>query len=149
MSALARHYGATPLHLLLHVALFSAFAWIALQVTEARGALDIALWFALALVLHDLALVPFYTAVDRLARRGVPRAAGNHVRVPLLLSAVLLLLFFPPILGLNDASFARVAGEEPDGYLERWLLATAVLFAASAVLYAARGRRSAVEASAS
>jgi Na+/melibiose symporter-like transporter len=149
VSALRRHYGATPLHLALHVALFAAFAWVVLQVADAREAANIALWFVLAIVLHDLVLLPFYSAIDRVARRGAPRGAVNHVRVPLVLSAVLLLLFFPPILGLNDESFERVAGVEPSGYLERWLLATAVLFAASAALYAVRVRRAAVAASAS
>ena len=138
MSALARRYGSSPLHLVLHVALFAAFAWIALQVTEAREAQNIALWFALAIVLHDVALLPFYSAIDRVARRGIGGPAVNHVRVPLLCSALLLLLFFPAICGRNEQSFARVAGVEPSGYLERWLLVTAVLFAASAVLYTAR-----------
>jgi hypothetical protein len=56
----------------------------------------------------------------------------------------MLLLFFPPIIGRNDGSFSRVAGVEPDGYLGRWLLLTAVLFALAAVLYVVRRvRRSA------
>ena len=141
-------YGSSPLHLALHVALFAAFAWVALQVTEARDALNIAVWFVAALVLHDLVLLPCYSAIDRVARRGVRGSAVNHVRVPLLLSGVLLLLFFPAICGLSEASFARVAGVEPTGHLERWLLVTAVLFGASAALYAVRARR-AVASSAS
>ena len=149
MRALGRHYGATPLHLLLHVALFAAFAWVALQVADARGAANIALWFLAAIVLHDLVLLPFYSSIDRAAGRGVRGAGINHVRVPLVLSGVLLGLFFPAILGLNDESFARVAGTEPSGYLERWLVVTAVLFAASAALYVVRVRRAAVAASAS
>ena len=149
MSALRRRYGSSPLHLLVHVALFAAFAWIALQVADAREAANIALWFVAALVLHDLVLLPAYSALDRVARRGTPRHAVNHVRIPLALSGLLLLLFFPAICGRNESSFARVAGVEPSGYLERWLLATAVLFAASAVLYAVRGKREAVADSAS
>lgn len=141
MSALRRHYGSSPLHLVLHVALFAAFAWVALKVTDAREAWNIAAWFVAALVLHDLVLLPFYSAIDRVAIRRARTSAVNFVRVPLLLSGVLLLLFFPPILGLSDGSFARVAGVEPSGHLERWLLATAVLFAGSAVLYAATARR--------
>jgi Na+/melibiose symporter-like transporter len=143
VSALRRRYGSSPLHLALHVALFATFAWVALQVADAREATNIALWFVAALVLHDVVLLPLYSAVDRAVRRGAPRAAVNHVRVPLLLSGVLLLLFFPSVLARNEQSFARVAGVEPAGYLERWLLVTAALFAASALLYAVRATRSA------
>jgi hypothetical protein len=149
MRAFARHYAASPLHLVLHVALFAAFAWVALKVTDARGAGNIALWFLAAIVLHDLVLLPFYSALDRVAQRAVPGPGVNHVRIPAALSGLLLLLFFPPIIGRNDGSFARVAGVEPGGYAERWLLVTAVLFALSAVLYAVRGRRAAVASSAS
>ena len=145
-----RRYGSSPLHLMLHVALLAAFAWVALQVADAREARNIVLWFLAAIVLHDLALLPFYSAIDRVARRGLPRAVAiNHVRVPAALSAVLFLLFFPPMLGRNDGSFARVAGVEPSGYLARWLLVTAALFAASALLYVVRSRRPAAVHSAS
>ena len=142
-------YGASPLHLVLHVALFAAFAWVALQVADAREAQNIVLWFVAAIVLHDLVLLPFYSAIDRVARRGVRGPAVNYVRIPAALSGLLLLLFFPPILGRNEDSFARVAGIEPSGYLERWLLVTAALFAASAVLYVVGSRRAAPAHSAS
>ena len=130
---MSRLYGTTPLHLLAHGLLFAVFGWVVLQLVDARGAPNIVLWFALAIVLQDLALVPLYSALDRLARRAVP--AVNHVRVPAALSGLLLLVFFPPILGRNDGTFARVAGKEPEGYLERWLLVTAALFAASLAIY--------------
>lgn len=136
-------YGASPLHLVVHVALFAAFAWVALQVVDAREAQNIALWFVAAIVLHDLALLPFYSALDRIGRRGVRGPQVNYVRIPAALAGLLLLLFFPPILGRNEGSFARVAGVEPSGYLERWLLVTAALFFASAVLYVVRSRRAA------
>lgn len=142
-------YGASPLHLVLHVALFAAFAWVALQVVDAREAQNILLWFVAAIVLHDLVLLPFYSTIDRVARRGVRGPAVNYVRIPFALSGLLLLLFFPPILGRNEDSFARVAGVEPSGYLERWLLVTAGLFAASAVLYVLSSRRAAPAHSAS
>ena len=150
MKAFTARYGASPLHLLLHVALFAAFAWVALQVADVREAQNIVLWFVAAIVLHDIALLPFYSAIDRVGRRGLPGAAAvNHVRIPAALSALLLLLFFPPILGSNDGSFARVAGVEPAGYLARWLLVTAALFGVSALLYVVRSRRAAAVHSAS
>ena len=142
-------YGSSPLHLVLHVAVFAAFAWVALQIADAREAWNIVLWFAAAIVLHDLALLPFYSAIDRVARLGGRGPAVNYVRVPAGLSGVLLLLFFPPILGRNSGSFARVAGVEPSGYLGRWLAVTAVLFAVSAALYVVRSRRAAAVHSAS
>lgn len=144
MIALARRrYGSTPLHLLLHLALFAVAAWVVLRVAGAREARNVALWFVGALVLHDLVLLPFYSLLDRAGRRVARGATINYVRVPALLSGLLLLLFFPPMLGRNDGSFARVAGEEPTGYLERWLIVTAVLFAgalALSVLRLTKGR---------
>ena len=143
-AVLRRGYGSTPLHLLAHVALFAASAWAVLQLVDARGAGNILIWFVAALVLHDVVLLPFYAALDRLAARAsAPRGAVNHLRVPAALSALLLLLFFPPILGRNEGSVARVAGVAPEGYLERWLLLTAAMFAVAGILYAVRlGRRS-------
>jgi hypothetical protein len=134
----------TPLHLLAHGLLFAVFGWVVLQLLDARESFDILVWFVLAIVLHDLVLLPFYSTLDRLAKRG-PLPSVNYVRVPAALSGLLLLLFFPPILGKNDASFARVAGEEPSGYLERWLIVTAVLFAGAfvlSVLHVTKGRTS-------
>jgi hypothetical protein len=122
-----RLYGTTPLHLLAHGLLIAVFGWVVLQLVDARESLNILMWFVLAIVLHDLVLLPFYSALDRLGRR-LP-VGVNAVRIPAALSGLLLLLFFPLILNRNEDSFARVAGEEPSGYLERWLLVTAVLFA--------------------
>jgi Na+/melibiose symporter-like transporter len=137
-TGMAGRYGASPLHLLAHLALFATFLLIASLLFDDTQAWNIALWFVGAIVLHDLVLLPFYSALDRLAARGAPRGAVNFVRIPVALSGLLLLLFFPPILGRNDGSFARVAGEEPSGYLERWLLVTALLFAGSLALYLLR-----------
>lgn len=143
-----RRYGAGPLHLLLHVAVFALVAWVAMSVADAREAQNIVLWFVVAIVAHDFLLLPFYSAIDRAEQR-VVRKNVNYVRVPLALSALLFLMFFPAICGRNEASFERVAGVAPSGYLERWLLLTAALFAIAAVLYAARGRRAADASSAS
>ena len=138
MSLFRDRYGASPLHLLAHLAALAVTAWVVLVLVDAREASGMLLWFVAALVLHDFVLLPFYTAIDRVAKRGAPRGAVNYVRVPAALSALLLLLFFPVILDRNDASFERVAGVNPDGYLERWLLVSAALFAVAAVVYVAR-----------
>lgn len=128
-----RHYGTSPLHLLAHGLLFAVFGWVVLQLVDARGAGDMLVWFVLAIVLHDLALLPFYSALDRLAVRS-PLPSANLVRIPAGLSLLLLLLFFPQILGLNDGSFRFVSGVNPEGYLERWLIVTGVLFAGALAL---------------
>ncbi len=137
---LRRRYGSTPLHLLAHVAMFALFAYVALQLSDARGLVSIVTWFVAALILHDVVLLPFYSALDRIGGRVLPGGAINYVRVPAAMSLLFLLLFYPPILGRNDGSFARVAGVEPAGYLERWLLVTAALFALAGALYLARNR---------
>ncbi len=142
MTLLRRGYGSTPLHLIAHIALLAASAYAILQLVDARGAFSMLVWFVGALILHDLVLLPFYGVLDRVAARATaPAGAVNYLRVPAALSALMLLLFFPPILGRNDGSFSRVAGVEPEGYLGRWLLLSAVLFALAAVLYVVRGRR--------
>ena len=124
----------TPVHFLAHGALFALFGWVVLQLVDARESFNMLAWFVLAIVLHELVLLPFYSALDRLALAG-RGSAINYARVPAALSGLLLLLFFPQILGRNEDSFARVAGESPEGYLERWLIVTGVLFAASLALY--------------
>lgn len=140
----ARRYGASPLHLLGHVACFAFAAYAVAQLLQARRADNIFLWLLGAVVLHDVLFLPFYSALDRIARRGTRRLrAVNHLRVPALISGLLLLVFFPAILGRNAGSFERVSGVGVDGYAGRWLLVTAGLFGASAVLYAVRGRRAA------
>ena len=135
-------YGASPLHLLAHLAVLPLVAWALLQFIDRPDALRILLWLALCAVVHDLVLLPFYSALDRAEQRLVPRPAINYVRVPALLSGLLLLVFFPVIAGKGEPSFQRVSGLTYDGYLARWLLITAVLFAVSGGLYLLRGTRS-------
>ena len=142
MTALFRsRYGSTPLHVLAHVVVFAIFAWVALKLADVRAVSNIIVWFVAALILHDLVLLPFYATIDRVGATFSRRGGVNHVRVPAALSALMLLLFFPPMLGRNDGSFARVAGVEPEGYLERWLLFTAALFAVSGLLLVLSARR--------
>jgi hypothetical protein len=135
-------YGASPLHLFAHLAVLPLVAWALLQVVDRPDALRILLWLALSAVVHDLVLLPFYSALDRAGQRAAPRPAVNYVRVPALLSGLLLLVFFPAISGKGEPSFQRTSGLTYDGYLARWLLITAALFAISAAAYRLRGSRS-------
>jgi len=135
-------YGASPLHLLVHLAAFALAAWALLQVLGVGNWPRILLWLAGAVVLHDLVLWPSYTLLDRVARRGRPAGWVNYVRVPLGISALLLLVFFPAICGRGEGTYTRVSGLTWDGYAARWLIVSAVLFAAAAALYWLRSRSS-------
>ena len=134
-------YGASPLHLLAHLALLPLVAFALLQIAERGDAARILIWLALSAVVHDLLLLPFYGLHDRAAQRTAGRAV-NYVRVPVLLSGLLLLVFFPVISGKGNGTFHGVSGLDYEGYFARWLLITAALFAISGAAYRLRGRRS-------
>jgi hypothetical protein len=198
----ARHwYGARPLHLLALLAAFCLAGYAFRAVIAAGQWRGFALWFAVAIVAHDLLLFPLYSLADLSLRRLLPlggrkpprmsltrpardtdtqpprtpgraaglapaaaqprpdpgrtagRAAGspalagppavNYVRVPVAFSLLLLLVWFPLILGLSAGTYHRASGLSTGPYLWRWLGVTGVLFAASAAAYALRLRRSA------
>lgn len=143
MALVRRRYGASPVHLLAHLALLPLAGWAALQALSFRGARDVAVWFLAALVLHDLVGLPLYSALDRLAQRarvrGVP--AVNHVRFAAVVGGVSFLVFFPLILGKSDGSLRYLSGVAPTGYLGRWLLLCAGASLASALVLAVRVAR--------
>jgi hypothetical protein len=152
-AAFRRAYGAEPLHLLVALATlaFAGYGVVTAVVRPDRVAF--LLWFGGAVVAHDLVLFWAYTGVRRgLERAGARLARGdpgravravNHVTVPLFVSALLLVVWFPLIFGLSAPVYERKVGLPPDPglYLARWLLVTAALFSASAVLYLVRLRR--------
>ena len=160
-----RHwYGANPLHLLAMLAAF-ALAGYAVRAVIATGQFrGFAIWFAVAIVGHDLLLFPLYSLADQSVQRLLPwtarRKAGrpgapaqvpgppliNYVRIPVAFSLLLLLVFFPLILGLSEPEYHRASGLTTQPYLWRWLAVTGVLFAASAVVYALAWRRAAARA---
>jgi hypothetical protein len=133
-------YRASPLHLLAHLAALALAAWALMQALDLGGAQRIVLWLVGAVVLHDLVLWPAYTTLDRLARRGRPVGWANYVRVPVGVSALLLLVFFPVMWGKGEAAYTRVSGETWEGYAARWLIVSAALFVAAGALYLARSR---------
>jgi hypothetical protein len=133
-------YGASPLHLLAHLAALALAAWALLEELQLGGAERIVLWLAGAVLLHDLVLWPAYTTLDRLARRGRPAGWANYVRVPVGISALLALVFFPVTCGKGAATYAHVSGASWEGYAARWLLVSAALFAVAGALYLVRSR---------
>jgi hypothetical protein len=142
-----RHYGASPLHLLVLVGSFAVAGYAALKLV-ADQPVAVIVWFVGTAVLHDLILLPLYVLADRgIRRRALSRddddAAPpwlNYVRFPTAISAVLLLVFLPSIARLSGV-YAATTGLSANPYLLHWLAITGVLFLISAVLYAIRTRR--------
>lgn len=203
LAAWRRSYGASPLHLLLHLIGIVLIAWALSQSFDARYSaayLNLALWMVGGAIINDFVALPLYVGVDRLARgawglvagtrtpapprsrgtghpqpehahafdesfgaahagpehpetlraaRRTPLVRGNgHVRVPVAMSAVLLLVYFPNITDKAPIGHRLSTGlpDQPD-FAARWLAVTAGLLIASAVLYGvrvavARSRRS-------
>jgi hypothetical protein len=143
-----RLYGASRLHLVGHALAFGASGYALLRVLE-RGPVDnFVIWFVGAALVHDLVLLPVYSALDLGARLGLhaphKRArvpAINHLRVPALISGLLFLVYFPLILVEANGNYRRATGHPVHGYARNWLLITAALFAASAITYLGRSIR--------
>lgn len=145
-AAIRHRYGASPLHLLLVLASFALACYAGLRLL--RGdALGVAVWFVGAALLHDLVLLPLYAvtdlAVQRLLGHGARKGSGrarigvNHVRVPAFVSGVLLLVYWPLVLG-RVGHYTITTGLPADVFPGRWLLITACLFAVSAAVLAVR-----------
>jgi hypothetical protein len=142
-----RHYGAGPLHLAGLLACFAVAAYVVTRVLGQSGWKGIAVWFVACLVGHDLIGWPIYTLADRRLvqfqnRRHLGRNPAvpwvNHVRVPTVISGVLLGMFSPLIFRLSNANFEGYTGFNENIYLTNWLLVTAILFAGSSVVYLLR-----------
>ena len=141
----ARVYGSQPLHLLTLVAGFALCGYVV--VTAKPATLwnphawwqSIVVWFAAAVVAHDLVLFPVYALVDRFLPRTRPPGvqALNHIRVPALGSGLTLLVFLPGIIEQGSTTYRAATGQTQDPFLGRWLLLTAAkagsLFAPNAV----------------
>jgi hypothetical protein len=132
-------YGAHPVHLLGHLALFAIVVYAALQLADARAAGNVLVWFVAAVLLHDAILWPLYSLLDGAGRRALG-AGINFVRIPVGLSLLLLLVFSGTITGKGSANYERVSTLPYDGFFTRWLIATVVLFALSGALWVSRRR---------
>jgi hypothetical protein len=157
----SRNYGSSPLHLVLAGIAFLIAGYAAVRALQKGPTLAQGEWFLGAILAHDIVLLPLYSLVmiglilligGRAARDGKPLSRTrllvlNHVRVPAALSLLLLLMFFPLVLGLSEAGYRGVSGLSTDPYLPRFLFLTLALFAISAALLVirlarARGRGS-------
>jgi hypothetical protein len=150
--AARRRYGAHPLHLLALVAAFCLAGYAVRAVVAAGQWRGFALWFAVAVIGHDLVLFPLYSLADLSVRRLLPHRKRprrgpqapqviNYVRIPAGFSLLLLLVWFPLILGLSAGTYHRASGLTSAPYLWRWLGVTGALFAGSGFAYALRMRR--------
>ncbi|HWF26845.1 MAG TPA: hypothetical protein VG327_00440 [Mycobacterium sp.] len=144
-------YGSHPLHLL---TMASGFALLGYIVATFKPATlwnpgtwwqSIAVWFAAAVVGHDLVLFPLYALADRVVstrtnrRLSHPKVlARNYIRVPALGAGLTLLIFLPGIIEQGGATYQAATGQTQQPFLGRWLLLTAAMFAVSAVAYATR-----------
>ncbi|MFF4498650.1 hypothetical protein [Streptomyces sp. NPDC001546] len=146
--AFRRRYGASPLHLLLTLACFAIALYAGIRLL-AGDTIGVAIWFVGAALLHDLVLLPAYSLTDRAVQllvRGrstepgsVPRPSVNYLRVPAFVSGVLFLVWWPLILQ-QGGHYNAYTALSADGFLARWLLITAALFIASAVVWLMRTR---------
>jgi hypothetical protein len=151
MPGIRDRYGSSALHLLAVLATLAVAGYAFVAIVARPNAVNVLLWFGGAIVAHDLIAFPLYSALALLAGRAagvdgrrfdLRRAARlNHVRVPALLSALALVVWFPLVLGLSSTRYRDDTGLSSGAYLGRWLLLTAALFAGSAVVYALRLRR--------
>lgn len=146
-----RAYGASPLHLLAVIASFAVAGYGFFMIFKAPAPESTLLFFVLAIVAHDLIAFPLYSTLNFVAGRtsrvepeaaaaiGVP--AINYLRVPFIVCAISLVMFFPLILGLSADRYEAASGQDAGVFLGRWLGICAVLFTGSALLYALKLRR--------
>lgn len=142
-------YGRDPIHLLGVIFCYGIAFYAGIKLFS-----NVSLWIALAfpagIILHDFILFPLYRKADQLLidyqlereRKGkTSRRWINHVRVPVVISFILLLCYFPIILRLVADQRPLNTGLSQDPYLYRWLLVTAALAAGSALAYVLRRHR--------
>jgi Na+/melibiose symporter-like transporter len=148
MTGFHKLYGSNPLHLLAHVGVFFVAAWAIDQIVGGGSVINWAAWFLGAALLHDLVLLPSYSALDRVLGRATRAGPAsdrppviNYIRVPAVVAGILLLVYFPLILGYSARNYRHDTGHSLAGYTRNWLLICAGVFLASALLYVARTAR--------
>ena len=146
-------YGSHPLHLLTMVSGFGLLGYILATFKPATlwnpGTWwqSIAVWFAAAVVAHDLLFFPLYALADRVLSARISRRPAhshpkvivrNYIRVPALGAGLTLLIFLPGIIEQGGPTYQAATGQTQQPFLGRWLLLTAAMFAVSAIIYATR-----------
>jgi hypothetical protein len=135
-----KRYGSSPVHLVGHIAVFGLTAYAITQIFTLGAAGNAVVWLIGAVLLHDAVLWPLYSVGDAVGRRLLVGAV-NYVRIPLGLSLLLGLVFFGTISGKGGNAYRNASGQTYDGYVTRWLVVSAALFAISAAVYLVRRSR--------
>jgi hypothetical protein len=145
-------YGSSPLHLLTLIAGFTLMGYVLITIRPVTlwnpntWWQSILVWFAAAIIAHDLVLFPIYALVDRILiagnrirPRGEPTVPVlNYLRVPALGAGLTLMMFLPGIIAQGAPAYVAATGQTQEPFLGRWLLLTAAMFAISALVYGLR-----------
>ena len=84
---------------------------------------ELLIWYLGFAIAHDLVFVPAYTGLDRLFRATIARLplrdrtglpVINYVRAPAVISALLLIIYFPLISRRNEAWYFDLSGHYLD-----------------------------------
>ena len=122
MAALRSRYGDGPLHLIAVVISFAIVGYAFIQIAASPSPVSFAIFFAGAIVAHDLIAFPVYSALNLIGGRAASiarlgPATINYVRVPALLAGFAFVVWFPLILALDpdryEASTATAARRLP------------------------------------
>lgn len=147
---LRMQYGAGPMHLFGLACGLAFGGYIVWIVEPAPNSARIFLWAGTAALVHDLVLWPLYTVLDRVASRAGRQTRFaipwiNYVRVPTVLSAVMLTVSFPLVLRHSEPAYRTATGLTENPYFGRWLLLSGGAFAFSALVYVLRSARQRLE----
>lgn len=153
MSVFRRLYGDHVLHFIVLVAALAlgAYTISVLGVDQLFNPRvwwqSIAVWFAVAVIGHDLILFPLYALVERLLPKGRRRTDSdtsrrvpivNYLRLPTLATALTFAMFLPGIIEQGAFTYTAATGLTQEPYLSRWLLLVAGFYLTSAVCYLVR-----------
>ncbi len=130
-SRLLARYGAPWWHLAALVGCLALTLYTVFLLRADPALLRIAAWFVGSAIAWDLLGGPLLALVDRLIQPLRRVGLLNPLRVALLVSGLLLLVWAPVIFQRSQGTFRTKAGLGQDVFLGRWLSLTAVLFAGS------------------
>ena len=105
---------------------------------------SIAVWFAVAVIGHDLILFPLYALAERLLAKECRQAEvvdprrvplTNYLRIPTLATCLTFALFLPGIIRQGAFTYTAATGLTQEPFLARWLLLVAGFYLVSAICY--------------
>jgi hypothetical protein len=150
VATLKRLYGENLLHLIVLLGAL-ALAGYAISVLGVQNLFNpkvwwqsIAVWFAIAVIGHDLILFPLYALAERFLpkrRRGAKPIDAhrvpltNYLRIPTLATALTFALFLPGIIRQGAFTYTAATGLTQEPFLNRWLLLVAGFYLISAACY--------------